>query len=438
MSNILNLPPNNKSGLYKAPSHAEGGVQVIVDGVKKVEVEGDEFHLCHTLFEDKRIFEFKDKTNLEILTKLFRGEGCLFTQGFAESNDIIICKKAVYDPTKRSIKGNVSQIVNTIQLQHDCKAVGDGTTATELKEGGKLPAVKKDDIDPEVLEKRWNKKKEQIEIMGSNLRKLRYNVTTDLKSEEEKVYLTALVVAIMLKTSERVGNETSEKNGHYGITGLRKKHVKVDGNKITLIYKGKSGVEHEKSFSDEKIATVLKKAIDKSPNYFVFNTSDGFRIKADRVNRILSELNLRSKDIRGYNANNFIVEKLKNLEPEEKESKRKRQFNKILRSVAEKVGHGAPTLRKHYMIPELETTFITTGTIIDITDRDTYEDGGAIEKRKERETKDEKIKSISVGQVIDEKEFKSLTDVEVNFPITIVGDMKFRKVFIFPRLIRIK
>ncbi len=130
MSNIVDLLPTDKSGLYKAPYHADGGVQVIVDGIKKVEVEGDEFHLCHTLFEDKRVFEFENKTNLEILTHLFRGEGCVFEQGKAEGGDVIICKKAIYDTTKKHIIGTVSQIVNTIQLQHDCKSVGDGTTAT--------------------------------------------------------------------------------------------------------------------------------------------------------------------------------------------------------------------------------------------------------------------------------------------------------------------
>ncbi len=85
--------------------------------------------------------------------------------------------------------------------------------------------------------------------MSSYMRKLRYNVSTDLKSEDEKVYLTALVVAIMQLTSERIGNAASAKNGHYGITGLRKKHVKIEGNKVTLTYKGKSGVKQEKSFN---------------------------------------------------------------------------------------------------------------------------------------------------------------------------------------------
>ena len=55
----------------------------------------------------------------------------------------------------------------------------------------------------EIIKRRWDFKKEQIEILANNIQKLRYNVTLGLKdSDNEKVFLTALVVAIILETSE--------------------------------------------------------------------------------------------------------------------------------------------------------------------------------------------------------------------------------------------
>ena len=42
MSNIVNREPTNESGLYIAPSHDEGGVRVVVDDSKVVEIEGNE------------------------------------------------------------------------------------------------------------------------------------------------------------------------------------------------------------------------------------------------------------------------------------------------------------------------------------------------------------------------------------------------------------
>ena len=83
MSNIVNLPPNRNSGLYKAPPHSAGGVQVIIDEIKPVEVEGQEYQICDVAMSSTEVFEFKDKTAKEILDKLFVEEGCVFEQGKA-------------------------------------------------------------------------------------------------------------------------------------------------------------------------------------------------------------------------------------------------------------------------------------------------------------------------------------------------------------------
>src|SRR3990172_5856882 len=122
---------------------------------------------------------------------------------------------------------------------------------------------------PEVIEARWKKKKERIEHLSTEIRRLRLNISSWIKSDDEKEFLTALVIAMMDKTFERIGNNASAENGHYGVTGWKKSHVKVDGNKIILQYTGKSGVEHEKSFSDERLAKALKKAIKNSPSPYI-------------------------------------------------------------------------------------------------------------------------------------------------------------------------
>lgn len=239
--------------------------------------------------------------------------------------------------------------------------------------------LKKEAEDPKIIQRRWDKKKEQIEILANNIQKLRYNVTLGLKdSDNEKVFLTALVVAIILETSERVGNEASASNDRVGITGLKKKQVSIDGNKVTLEYTGKSGVEHIKSFSDEKIAKALKLAIKRSKTDDIFCTSDGFKIKADRILRYLSDFSVRSKDLRSIGCNKLMIDRLKNEEIPEDEKKRKKFFMQSLKKVAIKIGHGSVTLRKHYLIPELETNYIKNGNIIDISERDSYEDGGEI------------------------------------------------------------
>ena len=244
----------------------------------------------------------------------------------------------------------------------------DGIESIELVYGNEY--AKGGEVDEKVIKERWAKKKDSLMNMADNIRSLRTNLRKDLKSENDKDRLTALAISLMDKTAERVGNDESEANGHLGITGLSKRNVKVEGNTITLKYVGKSGVKHEKQFSDEGIANALKDAIANSQSKYVFETSDGFRIKNDRVNRYLSEYDISAKDLRGYSANQWIVSKLREVKDKEilgDEAKRKKKFNEIVKSVAEKVGHGAPTLKKHYMLPSLEREWVNHGRIVDLS-----------------------------------------------------------------------
>jgi len=187
---------------------------------------------------------------------------------------------------------------------------------------------------PEVIEARWKKKKESIKNLSDNIRKLKVNVSRDINDENEKESLTALVVSVMLQTAERIGNDKSAGDGHLGVTGFTKENVSVSGNSVSLNYTGKSGVKHEKCFSDERVAKALKDAIKNSSSSYVFETSNGFRIKPDRVSRYLKPYGMKPKDIRGYLANKFALEKLNKIEPEENDKKRKKQLNKILKDVA--------------------------------------------------------------------------------------------------------
>lgn len=236
------------------------------------------------------------------------------------------------------------------------------------------------DEDPLVIEKRWQKKRESIETLANNIRSFRNNVTRDLQSEDEKIFLTALAIDLMDTTAERVGNEASASKGHIGITGLKKSNITIDGNKITLRYTGKSGVEHEKSFSDERLAKNLKRAMDISPTKYLLCTSAHFRIKPDRINRFLNEYNLSAKDIRGYSANQWLLEKLRKQDVSPEEKIRKTDFLKAAKAIAQKVGHGLATLRKHYMIPELETEYVQHGRIINIKELGYMKQGGEVEK----------------------------------------------------------
>jgi len=211
------------------------------------------------------------------------------------------------------------------------------------------------------IKQRWDSKRESIYSLQSNIDRLKRHIKQDLISPNEKDQLTALVVRIMLYTSERVGNENSASNGHFGVTQFKNKHIKVVGNRVILDYVGKSGVEQEKSFVDESCSTMIKDLLSRR-NQFIFTTNEGFVIKPDRVNRYLSNFNAKSKDIRGFNANRLMVMELNRIGKTE-EKQRAKVFNSSLRKISAKVGHTPATLRTHYLLPEIEENFYKYGSI---------------------------------------------------------------------------
>ena len=67
-------------------------------------------------------------------------------------------------------------------------------------------------------------KAKQVEKLRGSITKLRAQVSKDLKSKDEDTRLKALIVGLMDETYERVGNEESAEDGHYGVTGWKVKH----------------------------------------------------------------------------------------------------------------------------------------------------------------------------------------------------------------------
>ena len=216
--------------------------------------------------------------------------------------------------------------------------------------------VKPKEATPQELKKRWDKKRDSIKELQKNISKLRNKVTSDMSSSDEKTQIIATIIRIIEKTGERVGNEESKLEGHFGITNLRKKHISVSGSKITLKYVGKSGMKHDVTITDAKAASNLKKLMRRDSNE-VFVTEDGLSIKAPQVNSYLSDFNITSKDLRGFKVNKLMSEKLRKIKKPETDAEIKKVFNEVLREVAEEIGHTPGICRKNYLLPEIEQAF---------------------------------------------------------------------------------
>jgi len=409
-----------KKGLFVGDSHDNGGIpSKVKETGQLIEIEGDEYYICREAYNSSDVYSFESKTNKQILEHIYKKHSCKLNQSLMAAGDFIVCKVVVLDKSKHSREGSVKQILNEMQGEKSCKVENGGSS---FKLGGVFRTITRKDgtkynvkvYSDKELAQRADKKKESLRNIAKNIKLLRSKVNSDLSSSDEKTFLTALAVYTMLETSERVGNNESASNGHFGITGLKRNHIIINGSTVAFKYTGKSGVDHDKKITNSRLASALSKAKSKSSSENIFQTSDGFSIKNDRINRYLNSLNVSAKDIRGYSANKWIVAKLARLSPEDSESKRKKQFNEAAKEVAEKVGHGVATLKKHYLLPELQLQWIENGKVIDLAK---FKDqklvyGGAVktdaQKKKVgtvmKEFKDKELKTSHGKKVTDRKQ----------------------------------
>jgi len=230
------------------------------------------------------------------------------------------------------------------------------------------------------VDHRNREKAKRIQKLKGNILDLRKQYKSDLKSDDPEVRLTALAVALMDETCERVGNDQSVKDrGHFGVTTLQAKHVKITGSKATLTYTGKSGVDQKKTVADHATVSALKKALKgKSGTDTVLCEGDDCIVKAEDVNKYLKKYDITAKDIRGFRANDEMVRQLKEqrkkgktlpTDRKEKDEILKAEFTKALEATAEVVGHESSTLRSQYLVPKMEDSYIHDGTVMEKWDK---------------------------------------------------------------------
>lgn len=219
-------------------------------------------------------------------------------------------------------------------------------------------------------------KAKRLESLRKNIGNLRTKVKRDLKSSDPERYLTALAVALIDHTYERVGNEESaEERKHYGVTGWRKSHVSFGKGHATIKYTGKSGVQQNKKVTDKAILTALRNAYEacSDDDGSLFDHEDIGKVTATKINAYLEPFHVSAKDLRGFHANREMQERLSAIrgkggklaeDKKAREKQLKEEFKKALEETAEAVGHEPSTLKSQYLVPGLEEAFLKDGTVM--------------------------------------------------------------------------
>ncbi|MEJ5963532.1 DNA topoisomerase IB [Pedobacter immunditicola] len=201
---------------------------------------------------------------------------------------------------------------------------------------------------------------------GSVLPKVRKRIAKDLKRKEfDEQKVLAICVQVMLKTLIRVGNEFYKQNyGSFGLSTLRDKHAKINGNTLKLDFVGKKGVKQEVTLNDKTLARLVKKCKEiPGQELFQYYKQGQERRSVDsgKINDYIREItgsDFTAKDFRTWGGTLEALRQLaKCITTQEEERPKKKVIVEVLDCVASKLGNTRAVCKSSYVYPLLLEAF---------------------------------------------------------------------------------
>ncbi|MFL9964423.1 DNA topoisomerase IB [Paraburkholderia sediminicola] len=174
---------------------------------------------------------------------------------------------------------------------------------------------------PRWRETRDADKYERMAEFGRALPKIRARVARDLKLPGmpcDKVVAT--IVQLLDTTLIRIGSvEYARDNQSYGLTTLRKKHVKIEAGQLRFKFRGKSGIEHDVTVENPRIKRIVRRCADlPGHDLFQYLDEDGTRhtVGSADINDYLrraSGADFTAKDYRTWAGSVYALAALRRL-----------------------------------------------------------------------------------------------------------------------------
>lgn len=173
---------------------------------------------------------------------------------------------------------------------------------------------------------------------------------------EEKVIAT--VISLMERTYIRIGNNDYEKlYGSYGLTTLKDKHVKVNGNSIKFSFKGKKGIDHDITLNNRHLAKAVKACRDiPGKELFQYYDEEGNKhpIDSGMVNNYIKNAmggDYTAKDFRTWAGTLKILSAFKVIGEAATEADCKKNIIAALDEVSKQLGNTRTVCKKYYVHP---------------------------------------------------------------------------------------
>jgi DNA topoisomerase-1 len=177
----------------------------------------------------------------------------------------------------------------------------------------------------------------------------------------------ALVVMLLESTLIRIGNSRyARDNRSYGLTTLRSRHVDIHGTSIRFHFRGKSGVEHEVSLRDRRLARLMRRCME-LPGQQLFQYLDDDRqrhaVSSSDVNFYLREMtgsDFTAKDYRTWAGSALALERLRKLDCTP-EGRARQNLVDTVKQVAQQLGNTPAICRQCYIHPAILHAFSAGG-----------------------------------------------------------------------------
>jgi len=194
---------------------------------------------------------------------------------------------------------------------------------------------------------------------GKLLPSLRLKLEEDFSRKElteEKVIAT--VISLMERTYIRIGNNDYEKlYGSYGLTTLKDKHVRIEGDTLKFSFKGKKGIDHDINLRNRKLAKAVQACRDiPGRELFQYYDAEGNKkpIDSGSVNNYIKNAtggDFTAKDFRTWAGTLNIIRAFKSLGEAPSESDCKKNVVAALDEVSKKLGNTRTVCKKYYVHP---------------------------------------------------------------------------------------
>lgn len=225
-----------------------------------------------------------------------------------------------------------------------------------------------------AVERRELRKHHRVRQLAKDLPRLRRTMERDTRpaARSDRLDVDAVAATVLRLISEtfcRVGGERYlRENGTFGITTLRKSHVRVSPREARLEYRGKGKIRQRQVVSDRALVRLIQRQLrTPGPRVFTYKREGVWRtVSAHDVNAYLRRRAGRysAKDFRTWGATLRAATVLAELGPARSSTEARRNVALAMRLVSSELGNTAAICRASYVHPMVIARYLDDGETI--------------------------------------------------------------------------